>query len=67
MIVGGLHYYITMAKLPHKQLRRRQMVRELELKLLKLCEKILPNTRMANNRELKNLLEEIRNHLEGDK
>jgi len=43
------------------------MVRELELKLLKLCEKILPNTRMANNRELKNLLEEIRNHLEGDK
>ena len=43
------------------------MVRELELKLLKLCEKILPNTRMANNRELKNLLEENHKHLKGDK
>ena len=43
------------------------MIRQLELKLLKMCEEILPNTRMANNKKLKELLEEIRTQLEGDK
>ena len=32
----------------------------LNLMLLDMCEKILPNTRMANNKELKSLLEDIR-------
>mgnify|MGYP006872151924 CR=1 FL=1 len=35
----------------------------LNLKLLDMCEKILPNTRMANNKELKSLLEDIRSEL----
>jgi len=35
----------------------------LNLKLLDMCEKILPNTRMANNKELKSLLEAIRSEL----
>lgn len=39
----------------------------LNLKLLTMCEKILPNTRMANNTELKNLLNDIRNELKGGK
>jgi hypothetical protein len=56
-----------MAELPQQQLKRRHMKKSLELKLLKMCEEILPNTRMANNRKLKELLEEIRNSLEGDK
>jgi Zn-dependent M16 (insulinase) family peptidase len=43
------------------------MKKELELKLLEMCEEILPNTRMANNKKLKDLLEEIRNSLKGDK
>ena len=42
------------------------MIKTLELKLLKMCEDILPNTRMANNQKLKDLLQEIRNHLEGE-
>jgi hypothetical protein len=42
-------------------------MKELNLRILKMCEKILPNTRMANNTELKKLLEDIRNQLEGDK
>jgi|TARA_R100000742_G_C4204520_1_gene32664 hypothetical protein len=42
-------------------------MKELNLRILKMCEKILPNTRMANNAELKKLLEDIRNHLEGEK
>jgi len=32
-----------------------------------MCEKILPDTRMANNKELKNLLSEIRTALEETK
>ena len=43
------------------------MTRKLELKLLKMCEEILPNTRMANNKKLKEVLEEIRTQLAGDK
>jgi len=43
------------------------MVKELELKVLKMCEKLLPKTIMANNKELKDLFKEIRNNLEGDK
>ena len=43
------------------------MTRELELRLLKMCEEILPNTRMANNKKLKELLADIRIQLEGDK
>lgn len=39
----------------------------LNLKLLTMCEKILPNTRMANNTELKNLLNDIRNELKEGK
>ena len=42
------------------------MIKTLELKLLKMCEDILPNTRMANNQKLKDLIQEIRNHLEGE-
>ena len=42
-------------------------MKELNLRILKMCEKILPNTRMANNAELMKLLEDIRNHLEGEK
>lgn len=37
---------------------------QLNLKVLAMCEKVLPNTRMANNAELKNLLAEIRTALQ---
>ena len=47
-------------------MKRRSMKKSLELKLLKMCEEILPSTRMANNRKLKELLEEIRNSLQGE-
>lgn len=43
------------------------MTKHLNLKLLAMCEKILPSTRMANNAELKNLLAEIRTHLTEEK
>ena len=39
----------------------------LELKLLDIVEKLLPKTQYADNKELKNLLKEIRKDLEGDK
>lgn len=39
------------------------ITKQLNLKILDMCEKILPNTRMANNAELKNLLSEIRTTL----
>ena len=42
-------------------------MKELNLRILKMCDKVLPNTRMANNVELKKLLEDIRNHLEEEK
>ena len=50
----------------HNQNERKHMRKTLELKLLKMCEDILPSTRMANNKKLKELLQEIRNSLEGD-
>ena len=37
----------------------------LELKVLDMCEKLLPNTTMRNNKELASLLTEIRTQLEG--
>lgn len=40
------------------------MKKELELKVLEMCEEILPKTTMKNNSKLKKLLEEIRNELE---
>jgi len=40
------------------------MTDALNLKVLAMCEKVLPNTRMANNKELTNLLKEIRTQLE---
>lgn len=43
------------------------ITRQLNLKILAMCEKILPDTRMANNKELKNLLSEIRTALEETK
>ncbi len=43
------------------------MVRELELKVLEMCEEILPKTQYAHNKKLQNLLQQIRKHLEGDK
>ena len=36
------------------------ITKQLNLKILDMCEKMLPNTRMANNAELQNLLSEIR-------
>jgi hypothetical protein len=41
--------------------------KQLNLKVLEMCEKILPNTRMANDTALKNLLSEIRTALEETK
>lgn len=41
--------------------------KQLNLKVLEMCEKILPNTRMANDAALKNLLSEIRTALEETK
>jgi hypothetical protein len=41
--------------------------KQLNLKVLEMCEKILPNTRMANDQALKNLLSEIRTALEETK
>jgi hypothetical protein len=43
------------------------ITKQLNLKILAMCEKILPDTRMANNKELKNLLSEIRTALEETK
>jgi hypothetical protein len=37
----------------------------LELKVLDMCEKLLPSTSMRNNKELAALLSEIRTQLEG--
>ena len=37
----------------------------LNLKLLAMCEKVLPNTTMKNNKQLIDLLTEIRTQLEG--
>jgi hypothetical protein len=39
----------------------------LNLKILEMCEKVLPNTRMANDQALKKLLSEIRTALEETK
>lgn len=41
--------------------------KQLNLKVLEMCEKILPNTRMANDQSLKKLLSEIRTALEETK
>ena len=43
------------------------ITKQLNLKILAMCEKILPDTRMTNNKELKNLLSEIRTALEETK
>lgn len=43
------------------------ITKQLNLKILTMCEKILPDTRMANSKELKNLLSEIRTALEETK
>ena len=40
------------------------MTNALNLKILSMCEKILPDTKMKNNKELLSLLSEIRNQLE---
>ena len=40
------------------------MTNALNLKILSMCEKILPDTKMKNNKELLQLLSEIRNQLE---
>jgi hypothetical protein len=40
------------------------MTNALNLKILNMCEKILPDTKMKNNKELLQLLSEIRNQLE---
>jgi hypothetical protein len=40
------------------------MTNALNLKILSMCEKILPDTKMKNNKELISLLSEIRNQLE---
>ena len=40
------------------------MTNALNLKILSMCEKILPDTKMKNNKELLSLLTEIRNQLE---
>mgnify|MGYP003624656620 FL=1 len=40
------------------------MTDALNLKLLAMCEKVLPDTKMRNNKELISLLSEIRNQLE---
>ena len=40
------------------------MTNALNLKILTMCEKILPDTKMKNNKELISLLSEIRNQLE---
>jgi hypothetical protein len=37
----------------------------LNLKILAMCEKVLPNTTMKNNKQLIDLLTEIRTQLEG--
>ena len=37
----------------------------LNLKILTMCEKVLPNTTMKNNKQLIDLLTEIRTQLEG--
>jgi hypothetical protein len=39
----------------------------LNLKVLDMCEKILPSTRMANDAKLKELLTQIRNELTQEK
>ncbi len=39
--------------------------KELNLKVLSMCEKILPDTKMKNNKQLIDLLSQIRNELEG--
>lgn len=43
------------------------ITKALNLRVLAMCEKILPNTRMANNKELKQLLQDIRTELEETK
>jgi hypothetical protein len=43
------------------------ITKQLNLKILDMCEKILPNTRMANDKALKSLLSEIRTALEETK
>tara|TARA_R110000744_G_scaffold176258_2_gene295137 strand:- start:271 stop:402 length:132 start_codon:yes stop_codon:yes gene_type:complete len=37
----------------------------LNLKILAMCEKVLPNTTMKNNKQLIDLLSEVRTQLEG--
>jgi hypothetical protein len=39
--------------------------KQLNLKVLSMCEKILPDTNMKNNKQLIDLLSQIRNELEG--
>ncbi len=41
------------------------MKADLELKVLDMCEKLLPSTTMRSNKALKDLLNEIRTQLEG--
>ena len=41
------------------------MMKELELKLLEMCEDLLPKTSQKNNKQLNDLLKEIRKSLEG--
>lgn len=43
------------------------LTKALNLKVLDMCEKLLPQTRMANNTELKKLFAEIRTALEETK
>jgi hypothetical protein len=43
------------------------ITKQLNLKILDMCEKILPSTRMANDKALKSLLSEIRTALEETK
>jgi hypothetical protein len=45
-------------------LEGKKMVRELELRLLEMCEQLLPKTTQKGNQELTKLLKDIRKSLE---
>ena len=45
-------------------LEAEKMVRELELRLLEMCEGLLPKTSQKNNKQLIDLLKDIRKNLE---
>ena len=45
-------------------LEAEKMVRQLELRLLEMCESLLPKTSEKNNKQLLDLLKDIRKNLE---